>query len=120
MKVLLLLLLPVLAVTQNPVVGKKYSTQIPVICESCDCTGYYTTMTFTADSVTVEGITFGGCGRPDLNKTQLTSYKYKMSIAGESIYLDTPGNDRYIICEGKLVSDCTYNRGKEYFEITSE
>jgi hypothetical protein len=119
MKVLLMLF-PMLALAQNPLAGKKYSETIPVICESCDCTGHYTTLAFTADSVTVESITFGGCGFPGLEKTQSISYKYKMSIAGDSIYLDIPSNDHYIIREGKLVSDCTYNRGRQYFEISSD
>lgn len=86
----LLLLFPILALAQNPLAGKKYSEPVPVICQSCSCTGHYTIMTFTNDSVTVEGITFGGCGRPDLKKTQPTRYKYKMSTAGDSIYLETP------------------------------
>lgn len=116
----LLLLFPLLALAQNPLAGKKYSEPMPVICESCNCTGHYTTMTFTNDSVTVEGITFGGCGSPDLNKKEQTNYKYKMSPAGDSIYLDGPANDRYIIREGVLVSDCTYNRGRQYFEISSD
>jgi hypothetical protein len=115
----LLMLFPVLALAHPPLAGKKFSEHIPVICESCDCTGHYTTLAFTADSVMVEGITFGGCGHPGIGKTQSVAYKYKMSIAGDSIYLDTPANDRYIIREGVLVSDCTYNRGREYFEITS-
>jgi hypothetical protein len=122
MKVVLLLLLPILTLAQNPVAGKTFSTETSQSCNKTTSGGYtvysYTTMVFSKDSVTCTHYS----KRTDEELPNITKngYTYKMSIAGESILLSTPNNDRYIIRDGMLISDCTYNRGKEYFEITSD
>jgi hypothetical protein len=122
MKVLLMLLFPTLALAQNPLAGKSFRTKTSESCKETitgGCIVYsYMTMAFDKDSVTfIYTIRRTDEEQPDITRN---TYAYKMSIAGDSIYLNTPNGDRYIIRESCLVSDCAYNRGTAYFEIISE
>ncbi len=74
----------------------------------------YITAHFSKDSVTFTSYV----KRSDREQpeTQKNTYKYKLNQGG--VYIDTPFFGRYILGDKVLISDCKYDKGTTYYEVS--
>ncbi len=74
----------------------------------------YTTIAFTKDSVTfISHLSTSENKDPQITKS---TYSYRINNGGISV--DTPNGGTYFLKNDILISDCKYDSGKEYYEMT--
>lgn len=115
---LLLTLFPSLLFAQNTLAGKTYRTKTTESCKettSGGCMVYtHTTARLSKDSITfTHFVKRSDREQPETNKN---TYKYKINQG--NIYIDTPFFGRYILGDKAIISDCKYDKGTTYYEVT--
>ncbi|MFP9115710.1 hypothetical protein ACLI1A_17350 [Flavobacterium sp. RHBU_3] len=115
---LLFLMLPVMTFAQNTLAGKTYCTKTTESCKetiSGGCMVYtHTTARLSKDSITFTHFV----KRSDREQPETYKNTYKYKINQGSIFIDTPFFGRYILGDKVLISDCKYNKGTTYYEVT--
>lgn len=75
----------------------------------------YTVVAFAKDSVTF----ISHFSTSENREPQITKSIYTYKITNGSISIDTPNGSHYFLRDTILVSDCKYDSGKEYYEVTA-
>ena len=115
---LVFVLFPLFALAQKSLAGREFRTRTSESCKETLTGGYmvyqYTTIAFTKDSVTF----ISHLSTSENKEPQVTKSTYTYSTTNGGISVNTPNGSHYFLRDSILISDCKYDSGKEYYEIT--